>query len=190
MCGAYFPAEHLTNDEIGHAVSEFRRKLREAGHVTYGISALEICPQTGRAHVQFYVCFSCVKRLLWLKNQIGEGCSFIACKGDPDQNIAYVKKTREEDNSPNSDVEEFGRKPRSLAERVAGMDQALGDLIERIMEGDSDDILKELAVHTLLQFLFIDELFDFDIAEEHINMCNEYEANNCSESDSDVEMID
>ena len=132
----------------------------------YGVSAVEVCPTTGRTHVQFYICFSCVKRLSWLRENVGHGASFIACKGDPDQNIKYVMKTREEDEAlgvqPNEDVEEFGIRPRGLAERTAGMDNDLrhaGMVLHTMLESNEFDKEAILSCYDKM-LLFYEDIAD------------------------------
>lgn len=77
--------------------------------ITYVCFGHEICPNTGRPHLQGYL--QTISRTRWptLKRKVGiDSLHLEASKGSDEQNRKYCQKTREQDSQPNEVFEEFG----------------------------------------------------------------------------------
>ena len=101
-----FTLNNYTEEQIEHLQSE------EDLHVAYICFAKEICPETKTPHLQGWVHFNervslraCKKKLGWVQFHVEP------CKGNYEQNDMYCRKTREEDDIPNTDVYSRGTMP-------------------------------------------------------------------------------
>jgi len=121
----------------------------------YICGAIEFAPSTGTRHWQFYIAFENCIRLSTLK-QIMPRAHFRACKGDAEQNIAYVKKSRPVDIANmvdnNSNMQTFQERgsPPSTTKRLQGIAYVILTMSELALEYASDEC--EWA-YELLDFL-------------------------------------
>lgn len=91
-----------------------------SGRVRYLVVSKEEAPSTGTPHLQGYVYLK-GRGTTWnsMRNSLfGGGRAYIAvAKGNPEQNERYVKKTRDCDEVANSEVFEFGERPKTSKEK-------------------------------------------------------------------------
>ena len=71
---------------------ELRKYITEKGNFQYGIASLEKAPTTGHKHIHFYAQF---KKPTEIYQSKCAGARIDKCKGSAQQNIEYVKKTKE-----------------------------------------------------------------------------------------------
>jgi len=124
-------------------VPDWKKKMRENHAFGYGVVALETCPTTQRPHLQGYVEVTQRKRMtamktLWVKaGLMGLPCHWTIAIGTAEQNKKYCRKTREEDEVPNADVEEWGSPSRQ------GKRSDLLDCYARMQEGATSSEIRD-----------------------------------------------
>lgn len=88
----------MTNKSINYAFTVFETedsKVKPIDEIDckYIIIGKEICPKTGKDHLQGYVHFKNAITLLSAKKRLGANTAHLeACKGSIQQNIEYCKK--------------------------------------------------------------------------------------------------
>lgn len=96
-----------------HNFNEFKA-LANDDRVTYGIGQEEVCPTTGRDHIQGYVEFDKARRINAIKKILPSGANIRCSNGTAAQNRVYCSK--EQSRKPGSEVFEWG-KPREQGRR-------------------------------------------------------------------------
>ncbi len=92
------------HDYVGDEVA----KLREWSQVSYGIVGREVCPDTGRPHLQGYIEFKQQVLLSTLKNKISQKIHVEERRGTAQQASKYCEK--EDDYDEWGDISEQGRR--------------------------------------------------------------------------------
>lgn len=161
ICGDFFSQ----TDDV-EELQRYRDIFMNYDRASYVITSVERGSRTGRIHVQFYMNFKNCIRLSTLKKELHPNAHFIACKGDPLENIAYVKKNRQIDIDlgigPNTDVLERGDMPDGAAKRLEGMGYLTTSVLEYFLNDVEED--DEQCIFNLQQLLFelLDMLLMFD----------------------------
>lgn len=184
---------------------EIERFFKDTLH-QYVCGAIEFAPTTGTRHWQFYMAFPNCVRLPSLK-RICPRAHFRACRGDSDQNIAYVKKNRQQDidagvdNSSNLQTFREDGTPPCTANRLIGMIYhmaCISDLVKsivqpKVVEDEDLDLLKNFIEEGMeeMQDLFHEHCHfnNIDRSNEKLNFLG-LDEDGCSETDFEDSMSD
>lgn len=122
------------------------KNLVETSVATYVCYGEEVAPTTGQKHLQAYIRFrDCKTKSAAIK--ILKGFHVTLCVGDPEENIRYCAKTRENDRVPNEVFVEFGTKPAVLGEDGGQRTKEMWlEYKDAAKEGRIDDIDGEIFI--------------------------------------------
>jgi hypothetical protein len=126
--GTYF------TDEDRDSLAEYLVSTLPGSDVDFLIGQFELCPTTGRRHLQFYVELNKGCILSYVKSQLGWSSAHLEkCKGSQAQNIAYC--TKQDTREPNSAPIQFGEKHHQ------GKRSDLDDIKDRLIAGEDLDTI-------------------------------------------------
>ena len=104
--------------EEGTDLEQYLSKLYQDGKVAFCIGQEELCPTTGRKHLQFYVQLGRTCTMKWLKKYVNEHAHWEKARGTVDENIQYCSKQDTQINGP----WQFGTPKRTG--KLTGLDEA------------------------------------------------------------------
>ncbi|AWU66059.1 MAG: Rep [Angristvirus hurin] len=102
----------------GTDLEQYLSKLYQDGKVAFCIGQEELCPSTGRKHLQFYVQLGRTCTMKWLKKYVNEHAHWEKARGTVDENIQYCSKQDTQINGP----WQFGTPKRTG--KLTGLDEA------------------------------------------------------------------
>jgi len=137
----------LTFFDPGEQIATAIRRGVDDGTLVYGIGQCEICPDTGRKHLQGFICLRDrrtligIKRLLFNSPEL-RAVHLCACQGTSDQNREYCSKDESRDPTPAFPPFEFGEFASCPERNGQGARTDLHGISVRIRDGTS---LREIA---------------------------------------------
>lgn len=123
FCFTLFAQERLCETDC-----DSLRALGKSSDVRYLVFGRELCPTTGRQHLQGYIQFRNARRFNAVRGILPAGSHIELAKGTPSQNRKYCVK--------DGDYEEFGTTP-SAANSGRKLDERLAAVFTALQDGES-----------------------------------------------------
>lgn len=140
-------AHYDTDDEKDEHVVN----LQECGY-KYACYGEEVCPSTGRKHLQAYVMFANPRKFAQVKSLLPR-MHIESAKGSPIQNIKYCEKSRvvddglEVDDIPNEVFVEFGERPKDTGKAGGEANKRKWETTLQLAKaGDLEEICPEMTI--------------------------------------------